>query len=100
MPAGHKSQEAPEVGQTANIRDGADVPFQVRLDVGTEPQPASSGPRQHFRVAAVKEAKARGKSPRSKEVFPARRGPVTTTAGKPRHASSTAGWIARGMKRI
>src|ERR1017187_209879 len=56
MPAGHKSQEAPEGGQIANIRDGADVPFQLRLDVRAEPQPAARGTRHHLRVAAVKEA--------------------------------------------
>src|ERR1019366_3672089 len=40
MPAGHQCQEAPEGGQVANIRDGADVPLPIRLDVRTEPQSA------------------------------------------------------------
>src|ERR1035437_7586279 len=56
MPAGHQCQEAPEGGQVANIRDGADVPLQIRLDVRTEPQSAPGGTRHHLRVAAVKEA--------------------------------------------
>ena len=63
--------------------DTGDDRFDENLAPGEKPEGFCSPPRMLSSV-----------------VFPARRGPVTTTAGKLRAASRTVGRMARAMKRI